>query len=109
MRFHPLTWTALGVALLCSPSISTEAFNHNRSSPTFVTKSRNVSLKNAVVSVEDVTTKPIAGMRPGTSGLRKKVDVWQAIDESNKNYVENFIQSLIETAEENNGGKMLDT
>jgi len=48
-------------------------------------------------------------MRPETSGLRKKVDVWQAIDESNKNYVENFIQSLIETAEESNGGKMLDT
>lgn len=51
-----------------------------------------------------VPTNPIEGMRPGTSGLRKKVEVWQG-----KNYVENFIQSLIDTAVDANGGKMLDT
>jgi phosphoglucomutase len=43
-------------------------------------------------------------MKPGTSGLRKKVEVWQAIDDSNKNYVENFIQSLLDTATDKNGG-----
>ena len=48
-------------------------------------------------------------MRPGTSGLRKKVEVWQGVDDSNKYYVENFIQSLIDTAKEANGGNMLDT
>jgi len=62
-----------------------------------------------VASIDDVTTQPIPGMRPGTSGLRKKVDVWQGAEESNKYYVENFIQSLIDTAKETNGGKMLDT
>ncbi len=51
-----------------------------------------------------VPTSPIEGMRPGTSGLRKKVEVWQG-----ENYVENFIQSLIDTAVDANGGKMLDT
>ena len=57
----------------------------------------------------EVPTKPIEGMRPGTSGLRKKVEVWQGVDEDNKYYVENFIQSLLDTAQANNGGKMLDT
>jgi phosphoglucomutase len=32
-------------------------------------------------------------MKPGTSGLRKKVEVWQG-----EHYVENFLQALIETA-----------
>lgn len=48
-------------------------------------------------------------MKPGTSGLRKKVEVWKAQDEENKNYVENFIQSLLDTAVDKNGGKMPQT
>jgi phosphoglucomutase len=59
--------------------------------------------------MSEVATKPIAGMKPGTSGLRKKVEVWQGVDASNQYYVENFIQSLIETAEASNGGTMPDT
>ena len=60
----------------------------------------------ATTSSEVVTvpTAPIAGMRPGTSGLRKKVEVWQG-----EHYVENFIQCLIDTAVEKNGGEVLDT
>ena len=54
--------------------------------------------------VVTITTAPIEGMRPGTSGLRKKVEVWMG-----PNYVENFIQSLIDTAAAANGGRMLDT
>ena len=54
--------------------------------------------------VLSVSTKPIPDMRPGTSGLRKKVEVWQG-----EHYVENFIQCLIDTAVEKNGGEMLDT
>jgi phosphoglucomutase len=48
-------------------------------------------------------------MKPGTSGLRKKVEVWQGVDPSNLHYVENFIQSLLDTAQANNGGEMLHT
>ena len=71
---------------------------------------RNCSaLQSTTTTITSVSTAPIAGMRPGTSGLRKKVEVWQGIDDANKYYVENFIQSLIETAKEANGDKMLDT
>lgn len=60
-------------------------------------------------AILEVPTKPIAGMKPGTSGLRKKVEVWQAIDPSNKHYVENFIQSLLDTATAKNDGKVPQT
>ena len=70
-------------------------------------RSANASIyATATTSSEVVTvpTAPIAGMRPGTSGLRKKVEVWQG-----EHYVENFIQCLIDTAVEKNGGEVLDT
>jgi len=63
----------------------------------------NMSVDTAS-EVVTVPTAPIEGMAPGTSGLRKKVEVWMG-----ENYLENFIQSLIDTAVDANGGKMLDT
>lgn len=59
-------------------------------------------------TVAEVATSPIAGMKPGTSGLRKKVEIWQGTDDEikEKYYVENFIQSLLNTAKENNDGKI---
>mmetsp|Transcript_55220 Transcript_55220/g.103520 ORF Transcript_55220/g.103520 Transcript_55220/m.103520 type:complete len:694 (+) Transcript_55220:36-2117(+) len=42
----------------------------------------------ADLSVTTEATEPIAGMKPGTSGLRKKTKVFMG-----KNYLENFVQS----------------
>jgi len=100
---------AIGLALLCAPSISTtEAFHQ----PAFAPRGgRQATFLSSIATsvIIEVPTKPIPGMRPGTSGLRKKVEIWQGLDEANRNYVENFIQSLIDTATAANDGKILDT
>ncbi len=44
--------------------------------------------------IETIPTTPIAGQRPGTSGLRKKVPVFQA-----PHYLENFVQSVFDSLE----------
>jgi phosphoglucomutase len=112
MRFSSLA--ALALVGLLSTAYSTDAFAPNNARA-FVSKKASTAAASRLASaaasatVTDVLTTPIAGMKPGTSGLRKKVEVWQAVDESNKNYLENFIQSLLDTAQANNGGKMLET
>lgn len=93
-------------ALLCVPSLSTDAFAP-RNGLSFPRQSS--ARKVSVATTVEVPTAPIAGMKPGTSGLRKKVEVWQGVVEENKYYVENFVQSLLDTAKANNNGKMLDT
>lgn len=54
------------------------------------------------MNVMEVATRPIPGQRPGTSGLRKKVSVFQA-----KDYVENYVQSLFDTLPERSGKTLI--
>jgi len=44
-----------------------------------------------IMAVHIISTQPFAGQRPGTSGLRKKVTVFQQ-----PHYLENFVQALLD-------------
>ncbi|MBB5607930.1 MULTISPECIES: alpha-D-glucose phosphate-specific phosphoglucomutase [unclassified Janthinobacterium] len=44
------------------------------------------------MAIQLIQTVPIAGQQPGTSGLRKKVEVFRA-----PHYLENFVQSVFDT------------
>jgi phosphoglucomutase len=77
--------------------------------PPMTTTSSVFRIAATAAVVTEVPTQPIPGMKPGTSGLRKKVEVWQAVDPSNRNYLENFIQALIDTATAKNDGKVPQT
>jgi phosphoglucomutase len=53
-------------------------------------------------TVKTIETTPIDGQKTGTSGLRKTVKVFEQ-----KNYVENFIESLLLAVDEQDGGGKL--
>ena len=97
---------AAAVTLLSSSqTCSTEAFSPSIQKSLFGVSTTRLH-QTATTTI--VPTEPIAGMKPGTSGLRKKVEVWQGL-EGDKHYVENFIQSLLDTAAAKNHGKMPET
>jgi Phosphoglucomutase/phosphomannomutase, alpha/beta/alpha domain I len=88
---------AAGLGQHAGGSLTQQSCKHMHASRSTCMSSAAASVRGggtagtAPAGVKVVSTAPIAGMRPGTSGLRKKVTVWQG-----EHYLENFVQCILE-------------
>ena len=55
-----------------------------------------------IITVRDIVTRPFADQRPGTSGLRKKVSVFEQ-----PHYLENFVQAILDTVAAPQGSSLV--